>query len=69
MAALQLALSLSCSYNRSTRGMVSAIKKIDKFFFLAFELTAIPLSFNNSFKTASVIFSAGPPGFVQEFQS
>ena len=33
MAALQLALSLSCSYNRSTRGMVSRIKKFDKFFF------------------------------------
>ena len=33
MAALQLALSLPCSYNRSTRGMVSRIKKIDKFFF------------------------------------
>ena len=32
MAVLQLALSLSCSYNRSTRGMVSSIKKIDKFF-------------------------------------
>ena len=32
MAALQLALSLSCSYNKSTRGMVSGIKKIDKFF-------------------------------------
>ena len=44
IAALQLALSLSCSYNRSTRGIVSRI----------------PLSFNNSFKTASVKFSAGP---------
>ena len=33
MAALQLALSLSCSYNRSTRGMVSRIKKFNKFFF------------------------------------
>ena len=33
MAALQLPLSLPCSYNRSTRGMVSCIKKIDKFFF------------------------------------
>ena len=60
MAALQLALSLSCSYNRSTRSMLSGIKRIDKFFFLAFELKAIPLSFNNSFKTASVIFPAGP---------
>ena len=59
MAALQLALSLSCSYNRSTRGMVSRIKKFDKFFFLAFELKTIPFSFNNSFKTASVKFSAG----------
>jgi len=33
MAALQLALSLSCSYSRSARGMVSGIKKIDKFRF------------------------------------
>ena len=32
MAALQLALSLSFSYNRSARGTVSSIKKIDKFF-------------------------------------
>ena len=33
MAAMQLALSLSCSYNRSTRGMVRGIKKIEKFRF------------------------------------
>ena len=33
VAAMQLAFSLSCSYNRSTRGMVSDIKKIDKFRF------------------------------------
>ena len=69
MAALQLALSLPCSYNRSTRGMVGRIKKIDKFFFfLAFELKAVPLSFNNSFKTASVIFSAGPR-FIRSYFS
>ena len=61
MAALQLALSLPCSYNRSTRGMVSCIKKIDKFFFFwplnwrPFLYLLIP---GNSFKTASVIFPA-----------
>ena len=31
VAAMQLAFSLSCSYNRSTRGIASGIKKIDKF--------------------------------------
>ena len=36
--------------------------------FLAFELKAIPLSFNNSFKTATVIFSAGPC-FIRSYLS
>ena len=38
----------------------AALQRSTSSLFLAFELKAIPLSFNNSFKTASVIFSAGP---------
>ena len=45
---------------RSSRVWWAALKRSTSSDFLAFELKAIPLSFNNSFKTATVIFSAGP---------
>ena len=38
----------------------AALKRSTSSDFLAFELKAIPLSFNDSFKTATVIFFAGP---------
>ena len=44
----------------------AAFKRSTSSDFLAFELKAIPLSLNTSFKTATVIFPAGPC-FIRSF--